>query len=127
MTKNLHLVIWNDKSQCYNFYIKKMSNIKKKTALRQKPTNYIIRNKAKYVKQNRVNTDTYLPTISLICRCFSKVIKTVNIRFMLACVPLSSNWKGWTTANVVSGEQKMDSLTLSCEAVFRFAKKYKKE
>lgn len=93
MTKNLHLVIWNDKSQCYNFYIKKMSNIKKKTALRQKPTNYIIRNKAKYVKQNRVNTDTYLPTISLICRCFSKVIKTVNIRFMQACVPLSSNWK----------------------------------
>lgn len=61
--------------------------------MRQKPTNYIIRNKAKYVKQNRVNTDTYLPTISLICRCFSKVIKTVNIRFMLACVPLCSNWK----------------------------------
>lgn len=75
------------------FLYKKDVKYKKKTALRQKPTNYIIRNKAKYVKQNRVNTDTYLPTISLICRCFSKVIKTVNIRFMLACVPLCSNWK----------------------------------
>lgn len=35
------------------------------------------------------------------------------------------NGKSWTTANVVCGEQKLDSFALSCEAIFKFAKKYK--
>lgn len=55
-----------------------MSNIKKKQHCDKNPPTISFA-----IRQN----------IRLICRCFSKVIKTVNIRFMLACVPLCSNWK----------------------------------
>lgn len=65
--------------------------------------------------------------ISLICRCFflksSRQSKFASYKRVFHSV---LNGKSWTTANVVCGKQKLDSFALSCEAIFKFAKKYKK-
>lgn len=92
----------------------------------KKPTNYIIRNKAEYVnKIGLIKIHIYQWLVWYVDVFFLKSSRQSKFASYKRVFHSVLNGKSWTTANVVCGEQKLDSFALSCEAIFKFAKKYK--